>query len=68
LLGGDPNQLLRRQDPKFKEAGLDPAKAYSAAEVVDLLLKNGYLMERPVVVKGQRALIARPGEKVKELL
>ncbi len=67
-VGGDPNQLLRRKDPKFKEAGLDPQKSYSAAEVVSLLVEHGHLMERPVVVKGSQAVIARPTERLDELL
>ncbi|MBE7466950.1 MAG: arsenate reductase (glutaredoxin) [Planctomycetes bacterium] len=67
-VGGDPNQLLRRKDPKFKEAGLDPQKNYSAAEVVALLAEYGHLMERPVVVKGSRAVVARPTERLDDLL
>ncbi|MDQ1533218.1 MAG: hypothetical protein QOF28_979, partial [Actinomycetota bacterium] len=36
--------------------------------VVELLLKHPELMERPVVFRGQRAVIARPSERVLELL
>jgi|TARA_B100000530_G_scaffold332758_1_gene279603 arsenate reductase len=35
---------------------------------VALLLEHPALMERPVVVKGNQAVIARPSEKVEELL
>jgi len=37
-------------------------------QVVTLLLEHPELMERPVVVRGQRAVIARPAERVEELL
>ena len=37
-------------------------------QVVALLLEHPELMERPVVVRGQRAVVARPSERVEELL
>jgi len=37
-------------------------------QVVGLLLEHPELMERPVVVHGKRAVIARPSERVEELL
>jgi len=36
--------------------------------VIALLLEHPKLMQRPVVVRGKRAVIARPSEKVEELL
>ncbi|MBI3831035.1 MAG: arsenate reductase (glutaredoxin) [Planctomycetes bacterium] len=68
LVGGDPEQLLRKKDAKFAAAGLDPNKTYSAAEVVAVLAKHGEVMERPVLVCGNKAVIARPTERVHELL
>jgi arsenate reductase len=61
-------ELVRRGDPRFKELGLDPAGYTTTAEVVDLLLAHPELMERPVVMKGDRAVIARPPERVAEVL
>jgi arsenate reductase len=63
----DPGALVRH-DARFKELGLDP-KAYDSREaVVALLLEHPELMERPVVFVGDRAVIARPPEKVLDLL
>jgi arsenate reductase len=67
LLAGPPSDLVRK-DKRFKELGLDPAAYTTREEVVDLLLKHPELMERPVVIRGNRAVIARPSEKVEELL
>jgi len=36
-------------------------------QVVDLLLRHPELMERPVVIRGDHAVIARPSERVLEL-
>jgi arsenate reductase len=67
LLAGPPGDLVRK-DKRFKELGLDPADYLTRERVVDLLLAHPELMERPVVVRGGRAVIARPSERVLDLL
>jgi arsenate reductase len=67
LLPNPPAELVRK-DKKFRELGLDPDGHPTAASVVDLLLDHPELMQRPVVVRGDRALIARPSEMLRELL
>ena len=57
-----------RKDKRFKELGLREADYVTREQVVALLLEHPELMERPVVVRGQRAVIARPAERVEELL
>jgi arsenate reductase len=63
----DPAAALVRKDKRFKELGLDPSSYTTKKAVVDLLLKHPELMERPVVFRGARAVIARPSERVLEL-
>jgi arsenate reductase len=65
---GDPPAALVRHDKRFRELGLDPAAYTGKAEVIDLLVEHPELMERPVVVRGERAVIGRPPEKVLDLL
>ena len=67
LLGGPPAALVRK-DKRFAELGLRESDWQTRAQVVDLLLRHPELMERPVVIKDGRALIARPSEKVLDLL
>lgn len=66
-LAGPPADLVRK-DRRFRELGLRPDDYTTRAEVVALLLEHPELMERPVVVRGERAVIARPSERVEELL
>ena len=66
LLGGPPAQLVRN-DKRFRELGLRSDDYVTRAQVVDLLLRHPELMERPVVIQGPRAVIARPSERVLEL-
>jgi arsenate reductase (glutaredoxin) len=56
----DPPADLVRHDQRFKDLGLDP-KGYTSAEaVIDVLVEHPELMQRPVLVSGGRAVIARP--------
>jgi arsenate reductase (glutaredoxin) len=66
LVPDEPAALVRAGDAR--KAGLDPADYTSADEVVELLVEHGELMERPVVVRGDRAEIGRPTERIETLL
>jgi arsenate reductase len=59
---------LVRNDQRFKDLGLQRADYETREAVIDVLLEHPELMERPVVFRGDRAVIARPSEKVLELL
>ncbi len=64
----DPPAELVRKDGNFRELGLRAGDYVTADAVVDLLVEHPKLMQRPVVVRGENAVIARPPEKVEELL
>ncbi len=64
----DAASELVRKDSHFKELGLD-AEAYESAEAVaTLLAEHPKLMQRPVAVRGAKAVIARPSELIEALL
>lgn len=62
-----PAEMVRK-DKRFKELGLNAADYTTGAAVVALLLEHPELMQRPIVVRGKRAVIARPPEKLDALL
>lgn len=67
LLPDPPSELVRK-DERFDELDLD-AKDYETPEaVVGLLLEHPELMQRPIAIAGNRAVIARPSEKVRNVL
>ena len=66
LLGGPPADLVRK-DKRFAELRLDAKDYVTREQVATLLLAHPELMERPVVIRGNRAVIARPSERVSEL-
>ncbi len=67
MLDTPPAELVRK-DRRFEALQLRPADYLSAEDVVALLLKYPELMQRPVVVKGDKAVIARPPERMLPLL
>jgi arsenate reductase len=67
LLPNPPEDLIRK-DGNFERLGLDPNRCKTIEAAIELLLEHPELMQRPVLVAGDRALICRPPEKVLELL
>ena len=65
-LGIEPEQLVRKGEDVYKEkyAG----KTLSRAQWIDALVRHPILIERPIVVRGERAVIGRPPENVHALL
>jgi arsenate reductase len=66
MLDGPAAELVRR-DKRFDELKLKAGDYTDAGPVIDLLLAYPELMQRPIVIRGARALIARPAEKLSAL-
>jgi arsenate reductase len=64
----DPPSEMVRDDKRFKELGLKMEDYQTREAVVDLLLKYPELMQRPIIIRQGRAVIARPPEKLLPLL
>jgi arsenate reductase (glutaredoxin) len=59
-------ELLRRKEAIYKELNLG-IKNISDDEILDLMVKHPDLIQRPIVEKGNMAILARPAERLKEL-
>ncbi len=66
-IGGEPAELVRK-DSHFKSLGLNADDYQTSQAVATLLAEHPKLMQRPVVVRDGRAVIARPPERVESLL
>lgn len=62
-----PRDLLRKSEPIYKELGL-ANNEFSDSELIGLMIENPDLLQRPIVERGDRAVLGRPIENVKELL
>lgn len=66
-LGLPPRAMLRTGEPDYDALGLDdPAMEDDA--VLDAMARHPRLIERPILTRGERAVIGRPPERVLELL
>ncbi len=65
--GLTPRDALRKRDGAYKELGLgDPT--LSDDRILDAIVDHPGLLQRPIVERGGQALLARPIERVRELL
>lgn len=66
-MGIKPRELLRKSEPVYKELGL-ANREVSDSELIALMVEHPDLLQRPIVERGDRAVLGRPTENVKELL
>ena len=64
----DPHTDLVRRDSLFKKLGLTDADVATDDQIVDVLLAHKMLLQRPLLVTADRAIIGRPKERVRDLL
>ena len=62
-----PRELLRSSESIYKELGLGKGE-FTDGELIDLMVKHPDLIQRPIVERGDRAVLGRPTENVKSLL
>jgi len=66
LLGtDDPRDIIRTKEAVYSDLGLADA---TADQVLDAMAAHPVLIQRPIVIRGDRAIVARPAERVLELL
>lgn len=66
LLGiDDPREMMRTGEDVYQERGLAGA---GRDELIDAMVEHPILIERPIVIRGDRAVIGRPPENVRQLL
>ena len=67
LLNCSLKELLRTKEPIYKELGLDQPKV-SEETILAAVLAHPILLERPIIVSANRAVIARPTELLEEFI
>ena len=64
----DPPTDLVRRDSLFKKLELSDDDVRTTDQIVDVIVANKMIMQRPLVVTNDTAIIGRPKERVRELL
>lgn len=62
-----PRGLLRTSEPIYRELGLSNDE-FTDDEIIALMIKHPDLIQRPIVERGNRAVLGRPIENVRSLL
>lgn len=62
-----PRELMRNKEPAYAENDLGD-ESLGRGALIEAMVENPILIERPIVVKGRRAIMGRPPENVKKLL
>ncbi|HKV41179.1 MAG TPA: arsenate reductase (glutaredoxin) [Blastocatellia bacterium] len=65
-MGVGPREILRTGEPAYRD--LVKNRDLSDDELIDLMVKNPDLIQRPIVVRGEEAVLCRPPENVERLL
>jgi arsenate reductase len=64
----EPLAIIRTNESRFTELGLSKEDDRSRAAWIELMVANPVLIERPIVVNGNQAVIGRPPESVLDIL
>jgi arsenate reductase len=64
-LGVGPAELLRKRDKAYKELGLTGEE--TKAKLIGYMAEHPTLLQRPIAVLGEKAVVGRPVEKILEL-
>ena len=67
MLGCEPIDIVRKGEALYKELGFHERNP-SRKELLEAMVKHPTLIERPIVVKGKKAIMGRPPENVRELM
>ncbi len=66
-LGLEPRDLMRKKETAYKELGLDDP-SLTRTQLIQAMVEHPVLIDRPVVIRGKRAVLGRPPENALELL
>jgi arsenate reductase len=67
MLGKEPRELMRRKEPEYAEADLDDP-GLTRETLIRAMVQRPRLIERPIVIHGDKAALGRPPEQVLEIL
>ena len=67
MLGKSPRDIMRTNEADFKDLGLENPK-HTRDDLIEAMISHPILIERPIVISGDRAAIGRPPESVLDIL
>jgi len=66
-LGMKAREVMRVKEPIYRKLRI-ATRPYTEQQLVDLMVRYPDLLQRPIVEKGKKALLARPAERIRLIL
>ena len=67
MLNMEPRELMRSKEKEYRELGLEN-ESLSRDQLIAAMIEHPRLIERPVAISGDRAILGRPTDRVLELI
>ncbi|MCJ7753434.1 MAG: hypothetical protein MUP13_02595 [Thermoanaerobaculales bacterium] len=67
MLNMEPRELMRSKEKEYRELGLEN-ESLSRDQLIAAMVEHPRLIERPVAISGDRAILGRPTDRVLELI
>ena len=68
ILDVRPIEIVRRSDTNYKELNISGKNEQDDNYMINIIIQNPKILQRPIIIKGQKGVIGRPPEKINELL
>jgi len=68
LLNIKPDELIRKNEKEFKDLRLSKEQINNKDDIINSIIKYPKILQRPIIINNQKAVIGRPPEKINEIL
>jgi len=68
LLNIKPNELVRMNEKEFKDLKLSDKQINNKDDIINSIIEFPKILQRPIIINNQKAVIGRPPEKINEIL
>ena len=68
LLNIKPDELVRKNEKEFKDLRLSKEQINNKDDIINSIIKFPKILQRPIIINNQKAVIGRPPEKINEIL
>ena len=63
-----PNELIRKNEKEFKDLRFSNEQINNKDDIINSIIKFPKILQRPIIINNQKAVIGRPPEKINEIL
>ena len=68
LLNIKPDELIRKNEKEFKDLRFSNEQINNKDDIINSIIKFPKILQRPIIINNQKAVIGRPPEKINEIL